>query len=139
MIKVNLIDGKGKGNLAEISEQGELITRPAQYSKAVKKQIIDANAVNFFMPLVGKKFIFTGIILNTDRNVGVNGALTEVYEASAEDSTTIVNPIIAIDQAKNITSPLIPLLIETAEGSFINGKADDFNVNISVLGYFVDV
>jgi len=138
MIKVNLSDGKGSSNLAEVSPQGELITRPAQYSTAIKKQITDSNAVNFFKPQASKKLIVTGMIVNTDRNVGVNGALIEVYEASAEDSTTIVTSIITIDQVKNITSPLVPLLIETAEGSFINGKADDFNVNITVLGYFVN-
>jgi len=138
MIKVNLSDGKGSSNLAVVSPQGELITRPAQYSTAKKQQITDSNAVNFFKPLAGKKLIVTGMIVNTDRNVGVNGSLIEVYEASAVDSTTIVTDIIAIDQAKNVTSPLVPLLIETAEGSFINGKADDFNVNISVLGYFVE-
>jgi len=139
MINVKIVDGKGKGKAAEVSEQGELITRPSQYSTSSKRQITDSNAVNFFKPLSGQKFIVTGMILNTDRNVGVNGSLIEIYEATSETSTTITTDIISIDQAKNQTSPLIPLLIETVEGAFINGKADDFNVNVSVLGYFVDV
>ena len=137
MIKVNL--SGDKGNLAKISEQGELIIRGAEYSIFKKQQIVDANAVNFFKPLSGKKFIVSGIILNTDRNVGVNGSAIEVYEASTASETTIDTSIISIDLIKNQTVSLTPLLIETEEGKFINAKADDFNVNVSVLGYFVNV
>ncbi len=137
MIKVNL--SGDKGNLAKISEQGELIIRPAEYSTFKKQQITDANAVNFFKPLSGKKLIVSGIIVNADRNVGVNGTLIDVYETSTVSETTIDTSIISIDLAKNQTISLTPLLIETEEGKFINGKADDFNVNISVLGYFVNI
>jgi len=138
VINVIIKDGNTR-RTATVTPQGELITRSAEYSTASKKQIIDSNAVNFFKPLSGKKFIVSGMIINTDRNVGVNGSLIEVYETTSETSTSITSDIIAIDQAKNVTSPLIPLEIETAEGSFINGKADDFNVNVTVLGYFVVV
>lgn len=137
-IGVNLQDPKS-GILAKVSEQGELVTRPADYSKAIKKQITDSNAVNFFKPQAGKKLIVTGIIINTDRNVGVNGSAIDIYETSTSTSTTIDSSIVSIDLAKNQTTPLVPLLIETEEGKFINGKADDFNVNVSVLGYFVEV
>ena len=137
MIKVNLTGDRG--NLAKISDQGELIIRGAEYSTFKKQQITDSNAVNFFKPLSGKKFIVSGIILNTDRNVGVNGSAIEVYEASTASETTIDTSIISIDLVKNQTVSLTPLLIETEEGKFINGKADDFNVNVSVLGYFVNV
>jgi len=138
MIKVNISDGTGKGNLAEITNQGELITRAAQFSTSKKQQITDSSAVNFFKPIAGKKFIVTGIIINTDRNVGVNGSAIEVYEASTATSTTIDTSIISVDLVKNQTNALTPFLIETEEGKFINGKADDFNVNISVLGYFAN-
>lgn len=127
------------GHTAEVLKGGFLCVQSGRFSEAKKQQITDANAVNFFQPLAGKKVIITGMIINTDRNVGVNGSLIEIYEASAEDSTTIVTDIISIDQVKNITSPLVPLFIETAEGSYINGKADDFNVNVTVLGYYETV
>jgi len=138
MIKVILGDGLGKSNVAQISNQGELITRPGQFSTSKKQQITDSSAVNFFKPIAGKKFIVTGIIINTDRNVGVNGSVIEIYEASSATSTTIDASIISVDLVKNQTNALTPFLIETEEGKFINGKADDFNVNISVLGYFAN-
>jgi len=127
------------GNTAQVLPNGFLCVQVGRFTEAKKQQITDSSAVNFFKPLAQKQVIITGIIVNTDRNVGVNGSAIDIYETSAADSTTIVTDIISIDQVKNVTTPLLPLFLQTAEGSFINGKADDFNVNITVLGYYEEV
>ncbi len=138
MIEVQIADGKGKDKFAEVSEQGELIIRPAQYSTAKKQQITDANAVNFFKPQSGKKLIISGTVINADKSVTAS-SLVDIYEAVTDSETTIDTSIFSIDINKNDSLPILPVLIETTEGKFINGKADDFNVNVTVLGYFVDV
>ena len=124
-----------KGNVVEVSRNGELFVRPV-FSLAEKRTIIDSNAVNFVHPQAGFKTIITGLIVNTDRNVGVNGALIEVYEAIAEDSTVVSKAILSFDLIKNQNVVTAPILIETTGGTFINAKSNDFNANVTLLCYF---
>lgn len=133
-----LVQG-GSGNIADVTNEGFLLTQSTRFSEPSKQSITDSNAVNFWKPMSGEKFIITGIIINTDRNVGVNGAVIDIYEADSEDSTVISKSILSLDQSKTITSPIFPLNSETTEGKYINGKASDFNVNITVFGYYVIV
>jgi len=107
MIDTSIID-KATGKAAKVSDQGELIMRTAEYSTAIKRQITDANAVNFFKPRSGKKFIVTGLIINTDRNVAGGGAIIAIYEASTPTSTTILSDIVEIDQLRSTTNSLLP-------------------------------
>jgi len=137
------IDTRIRGNqndkTADVTNNGELITRVIKFSTPIKQQITDSNAVNFLGARSKSKIILTGVIINADRNVGVNGALVDLYEASDATSTTIDTSILSIDVAKSTTLIITPLLIETTQGKFINAKADDFNINMTVLGYSVDV
>ncbi len=135
-LKVFLTDPKD-GQQAQITPQHELLTR-LQFSSAEKRQIIDANAVNFVKPLPGQFVIITGVIVNTDRNVGVNGTAIEIFEAASESSTTSTKDILSFDLVKNQNVVATSLLIQTTEGVFINAKADDFNVNITLLSYFTN-
>ncbi len=127
------------GFIADVTKQGSLKIIPQEFNEINKQTIIDANAVNFFKPRAGKHFIMSGIIVNTDRKVGVNGALVDIYESDTEDGTTIAKSIISIDLPQNTTAPILNIFTETSEGVFINGKANDFDVNVSVLGFFVNV
>lgn len=126
------------GNTAQVTAQGALKIIPNEFSKPSKQSIIDANAVSFWPPKAGEKFIVTGVIVNTDRNIGVNGALIDIYEATSASSTDIEESIISIDQAKSVTSALLPLFTEVTEGRWVNGKSDDANVHVTVFGYYVN-
>ena len=123
------------GNNLLVSKAGEILTRP-QFSLAEKRTITDSNAVNFVKPRAGFKTIITGLIVNTDRSVGVDGALIEIYEATSEDSTVSTKDILSFDLVKNQNVVTAPILIETSGGTFINGKANDFNANVTLLCYF---
>lgn len=136
-----LLKGRG-GKLVEVTKNGFLCVQSDRASKSIKRTITDANAVNFVKPKAGKRFIITGIIINTSRAVGVDGALVDIYQTDAEDSTTIAtedDSIVSLDQIKNVTSPLLPLNAETDQGVYINGKATDFTVHVTVFGYFLEV
>jgi len=135
MIKV-LIQGNN-GKTARVSNTGELVVQPP-FSQATRVILtVDDTPLNFVKARALEKLIITGIIVNTNRDVGVNGALIEIYEASSETSATVDKGILSFDLVKNQTVVTSPLFIETTEGKFINAKASDSEVNITLLGFFV--
>jgi len=138
-IGVNIKDPKS-GFLGKVSDQGEILTRQLKFDE-VKFQSIDANdtAFNFFKAVANQRFVITGIILNTNKDIGVNGAIIDIYEASSVSSTTIDKSLLELNLLKNQTTSVVPLLLGVSEGKFVNGKSDDAIVNVSIVGYFIDV
>lgn len=119
-----------------VSFIGELLIRP-QFQSAEKITLTVADtAVNIVKPRAGEQIIVTGILVNTNRAVGVNGAAIEIYEASSESSTVVDKSIFSFDLVKNQNVGGTGLLIKTTEGVFINAKADDVQVNITFICYF---
>ena len=124
------------GKFANVSDNNELMIAQ-QFSTANKVTLTSDNtAVNLIKPQAGKKVIITGLIVNTNRDIGVNGALIEIYETSTETSGTIDRAIISFDLIKNQNAITAPILIETNEGKFINAKASDSDVNVTLFSYF---
>jgi len=87
-LKVFILDTE-TGKFAKVSANNELMVAQ-QFSTASKVTLtVDDTAVNLVKPQAGKKIIVTGLIVNTNRDIGVNGALIEIYEASSETSGTV--------------------------------------------------
>ncbi len=130
----------GRNNrVIEASDNGEMATAPIEYStgKFNNMDLVDT-AYNFHTPTTGKRFVITGFIIAANRNVGVNGATIEFYEASAVDATTVDETILQLDMAKNDILPIIGTNLIITEGAFLNGKTDDDDVLATILGYEVD-
>jgi len=139
-IKVLLGDGSGKGKTVVLSEQGEILVRQLKFDEVDFKSISVADtAVNFFKAKPNQRFVITGIILNTNKDVGVNGAIIDIYEASSDSATVIDKSLLRLNLLNNQTTSVIPILLGVNEGKFVNGKSDDTIVNASVVGYFIDV
>jgi len=96
-------------------------------------------AFNFYIAKTKQRFVIVGLILNTNKDIGVNGAIIDIYEANTNDSTTIDKQILKLNLLKNQTTTVIPILFGVTEGKFVNGKTDDTIVNVSIVGYYIDV
>jgi len=140
MIKVQIVDGFGDSTPVKVSPQGEILTRQLKFSQG-QFQAIDAadTAFNFFTPRAGEQFVITGILLNTNKDVGVNGAIFDLYESSSASSTTIDKQLARLNILKNDTVSIPGTFLAVTQGKFLNGKADDTIVNVTVGGYFIDV
>jgi len=124
------------GKFANVSDNNELMVAQ-QFSTSSKVTLtVDNTAVNLVKPRAGEKVIITGLIVNTNRDIGVNGALIEIFETSSATSGTVDTPIVSFDLIKNQTTVTAPILVETTEGKFINAKADDSEVNVTLFSYF---
>jgi len=140
MIKFILSDGKGSTNVAKVTPQGEILVRQLKFGEG-KFQALDTidTAFNFFLARAGQRFVITGILINSNKDVGANGAIVDIYEAGSTTSTTIDNQLARVNITKNQTVPIPGIFLAVSEGKFVNGKTDDATVNITIGGYFIDV
>lgn len=133
------IKGTEFGKNVKVSPIGELITRSFDYSTPVFHSLtVDNTADTWFKPLAGQRLVITDIIVQTDRNVATTGVTVDIYEATAEDSETIDTQILQFDMGRQDVMILTGINFITAEeGKFINAKASDSNVLITISGFFV--
>lgn len=126
------------GSRAKITPIGQVVTAPFDYDN-IGFVNLDADNVaeNLFKPRAGSRLVLTGCILSADRNIGVNGVLINVYEATTDTETTIVKDILQLDMPKSTFLPLFPLNLLVSEGVYVNAKAADSNVSISMFAYYV--
>jgi len=140
MLKGRIESGSGNGVSADVSANGELITRAFNYSTpAFQNMDQTTDAFNFQSPKAGKQFVITGVVLSGNRDVGVNGAITTIYEATGIDSTTITaaRTLLEVEVPKSTVFPFLVPNVLVDEGFFINGKTDDNSVRVALYGYFV--
>ena len=130
---------ESSGKEVAVSPVGQLITAPFAYND-VKVQTLDADNVpeNFWTPCPGFKVVITGMIVSGDRTISANdAALLEIFTADSITSGTALSPILSLEVAKNTIVPLFGLNLLVPEGLYVNAKADDSNVLISIFGYYV--
>jgi len=127
-----------RGRVAEVSAQGELLTRGFAYSDPQFQNMDVINtAYNFFVAKAGFRFVITGMVLDANRNVGANGASVIIYEATTAVTITVAKTIFEFDMVKQSSKTLFPLLVQTTEGVFVNGKTDDDDVLVTIMGYYI--
>ena len=141
MIDTKISDGSGGGHLARVTHAGELITVRGNYDSTFNAAMTSINtAYNLVTPKSGFQFIVTGVVLNADKNVSAtDGAIAELYEATSDTTTTASKTLLTLNIGKNTTVPLTGILIQTTKGLFINAKTDDATVNITLLGYYLEI
>ena len=123
----------------KLNELGQLSVAPYDYQEVVQLDLDSDNvAFNFFPPIVGKQFIISGILFNAAKSITSDVAV-DVYEASAVDATVIDKTIFQTELLRSETLPLIPLNILVTEGKWLNAKADDSIVSVSIFGFYVPV
>lgn len=141
MIDTKISDGSGGGHLARVTHAGELIIVRGNYDSTFNTAMTSINtAYNLVTPKSGFQFIVTGIVLNADKNVSAtDGAIAVLYEATSDTTTTASKTLLTLNIGKNTTVPLTGILIQTTKGVYVNAKTDDATVNITLLGYYLEI
>lgn len=141
MIKVNLKDGRGTNNLAKVSEYGQLVTSPLEYSEPYTASL-DSTGTAFTIaaPKVGQRFIITDIILDAGKDVSASTAGTIVlYEGDSVDDTTGSKTILTVEMLKNTDRTITGLNMIVSEGVWLSMKTSDATVSATVLGYYLEI
>jgi len=132
-------DGLGTGNKVQVTRRGQLVVAPLGYSEPYYVAMTSNNtAYNLTGPQTGKRFVITGFIISADKSVGSDGSLIEVYEADAEDSTTVTKTVMTLQMQEKDNLPITPLNLIITEGVWLNAKMDDNNVYLTAMGYYIE-
>lgn len=138
MIDVNLVDGRGTNSKVGVSSNGELLTRPFDYSsgKFHDMDVVDT-AYHFWPPLPEMLFVITGYVISTDKDVGVNGATVIIYEAATATTIAVDKIILQTNMLKNTLMSRENLQVIVTLGEYLNAKTDDDDVFMTIEGYYV--
>lgn len=129
----------GGTNEVFVTQIGQLTTAPFAYDLVVSKTITAVNtAVNFYPPVVGKQFVVTGILLNADRQVSQE-VVVDIYGATSITELTIGSGFMHVEMLKNSSRDVVGLNVLATEGIFINAKADDNDIFVTIMGYYIPV
>ena len=141
MIKVNLKDGRGTNNLAKVSEYGQLVTSPLEYSEPYTASLDSTGtAFTIAVPKVGHRFIITDIILDAGKDVSASTAGTIVlYEGDSVDDTTGSKTILTVEMLKNTDRTITGLNMIVSEGVWLSMKTSDATISATVLGYYLEI
>ncbi len=139
MISVS-VRGPKTATDAKVSSRGQLITAPLEFSEPQPSVQVDVinTAFNLQVPKAKKLFVLVDLIISTDKNVNINGAIVEVYQATAIDTTTTEKGLVVLNMNRQDKSEMIGLNWVIDEGRWLNIKSDEANVDVTVAGYYVD-
>jgi len=141
-LSIEIEDGKGgTKNTAQVTPRGQLVVSPIDFNTSTFNALdTTGTAFNFVEPIAGKQFVITGYISASDRSVSANdGAEVPIIESEAIDSTTATKILLTLNLGKLDSQSLTGLNILTTPGKWINASTDDATVNLTLLGYFVDI
>lgn len=137
-IDIAVTGGTGRQARATVTNRGQLVTAPLDFSTAYNATAGTANtAANLVTPVNGKRFVITSIHLYANKNVGAGDATVTLYEASAVDTATVDASIFLAEMPKNSARDLTGLNLIVTEGKWVNVKTDDDDVFATILGYYV--
>lgn len=138
MIKVNVIDGSGSGRAARVNSLGQVVVGPLASSEPFFNILeTDDVPVGIIQAKAGEQFIVTSLLVNTSRDVSVNGALVEIYESDEFGSANVTKNLLSLDLARLIAIPFNPVNFEVTSGAFVNAVSSSTNVSVTISGYYV--
>lgn len=140
MLSYILVDGRGTKVAAKVTEFGAQAVSPLKFSTPQSLELTAANVPgNFVSPTPGSSIVITDIILYGNRNIGVNDATVEIYEASGIDVTASIKTIFKQEITKNEAIVMNGLNWVARPGAFLNAKSNDTIVFANLACYFVPV
>ena len=127
------------GRWAQVTSRGQLVTAPLDFSSAYNATADVINTgYNLVTPQTSKRFVITDILLYANRNVGVNDATVEIYEASSDSSTTVDKSLFLAEMVRQAARDLTGLNLLVTEGKWVNIKTDDDDIFATIMGYYID-
>lgn len=138
---VKIVDPK-TGMAATVTEFGQLVTAPVDYSQISQQVVLVINqAYNLAVPTDGQQIVITSIILTGGRDIGASGATVELYLADGPEETAFApaDAVFSLELVKNGQIVLNNLNLITVAGKWVNVKTDDNTVYCTILFYRVPV
>ena len=139
-LKATILDGNGDGREAIVTEFGQLVVGPIDYSSAsVQTMDVVDTGYMYIPPIQGKRIVITQIVLYANKNVSsLTEADIEIYESTLAIGITVETSILQIGMLKQTTN-IIPMNYITQEGVWVMGKTSDDDIKASIYYYYIPV
>lgn len=135
---VRIIGRDGKTQ-SEVTPFGQLVVAPLAFSTPATASILtpaqQGVAFNVIGPKQGHIIVITDILLSTNKDVGPDGSLITIYEATTADELASLGDILEVQLLKNIFAPISGLNLGVPQGRFVNIRADDDDVFVTIMFY----
>ena len=136
--ETSLVDGGGSDNKVLVTQFGQLVTSPIDYSTPVAHALVlTGTAYNFVTPISGKRIVITDILIYANKGVGAGDATVDIYEADSITETAISKSIISTEMLKQTSRDLTGLNLILSEGKWINAKTDDNTIFMTIMYYYI--
>lgn len=136
MIPVYIVDSNGKK--VTVGAGGTLSLAPLFDEIEFNELAVADQIYNYYQPLAGSRFILTGVVATADSSVQADATVI-IYEASSPTSTTVDKVLFQFVLLKNQQLVIPNFQIKVSPDVWINGKTNDDDVHMSVVGHFVNV
>ena len=139
-LNVNIMDGVVNDSKARVTQFGQLVTAPLDYSTLITKEISSVNvAVNYVPPKQGHRIVVTDMMLQANKQV-TGEALVNLYTSDVgPDSLVIKEEIFTTEIVRQGSRDLIGLNVILEPGRWLNGKTDDDDINVTIGFYYVPI
>ena len=138
-VPTHIVDPK-TGNAAAVSEFGQLIVAPVDYSVSVQATMSDINTpYSLIEPMDGKLIIITDVLITANKSVGTNDATITLYTSNTEGALIEEGKVIEIELASRSNMIITGLNLKVDSGLYINSKTNDNTVFITLMYYRVPV
>jgi len=141
MATPTIIKDHKTANVVRVTEFGQLVVAPLDYSKPLTKLLTPADtAVNFIEPEQGQSIVITDIISSANKDVSTTTpANILIYEADAPDVLNVGNLILNPQLTRGENLPLTGLNLIIPEGKWVNASTDDDVITLTIMFYRVPV
>jgi len=139
-LNVNIMDGLVNDSKARVTQFGQLVTSPIDYSTLITQSIASVNvAVNFVQPKQGHRIVVTDIMLQANKMVSGEAVVNIYTSDTGPDSLVIVEDIFTTEIIRQGSRDLVGLNVILEPGRWLNGKTDDDDINATIGFYYVPV
>ena len=123
----------------KVTGTGAIVTSPFAYDDTKFIELAEPDtAYNFYKPKAGQQFVITGLRAKADRQVSNTvDADVVVYEADAEDETTVVKVLHQEAMIRGEAVTLNPTNILVTKGKYVNAKTTDDDIHMTIMGYYI--
>lgn len=138
-LEVKVVDGRGTPAQVKVTSIGQIVISPYAYDESKFNELAAANtAYNFYTPKAGEQFVITGVFAVADKQVSSSvSADLVVYEATADDTTSVSKVLIQTAIVQDQIQAIMPLNILVSEGKYVNAKTTDDDVHMTIFGYYI--
>jgi hypothetical protein len=135
-----LKNGHGRPYSAKVTNRGQVVTAPIEYDQSYFNSMTSTGtAYNFVTPKTKMRFVITGFIATSNKDVGTtNGATIPIIETDGPASTTPTKTLLQLELTKLDGRELTGLNLLTNKGVWVNASTNDATVNLTLMGYYVD-